>query len=68
MTTRPDRPSEGEVFEFLDALRSSGSTNMMGAAKHLVAEFGFSSGGAKHWLVRWMKSFERLDKPTTSPD
>lgn len=68
MTAKSDRPTQCEVFEYLEALRLSGSTNMMGAAKHLVAEFGMSSAGAKTWLVRWMRSYERPDKPTTSPD
>ena len=36
-----DDQTRSEVFEYLDALRESGVTNMFGATPYLMEEFGF---------------------------
>ena len=46
-----------EVFEYLDALRESGSTNMFGAGVYLEERFGFSKSEAREFLTSWMKQF-----------
>ena len=68
MSKQRTRPSEDEVFGYLDALRLSGETNMFGAARFLVAEFGFSRPGAKRWLVKWMETFEELPPERNADD
>jgi hypothetical protein len=45
-------------FDFLNALRDSGATNMFGAAPYLQKEFGLSRSEARKVLGKWMKSFE----------
>ncbi len=53
-----------EVFDYLDALRESGATNMFGATPYLMEEFGFDKHEAKHWLTEWMQTFsERHPRP-----
>ena len=47
-----------EVFEYLDALRDSGSTNMFGAGAYLQDRFGFSKQEAREFLMAWMKQYE----------
>lgn len=46
----------GTYFDFLDALRESGATNMFGAAPYLAAEFPeLSKNHAQTILSGWMK-------------
>ena len=45
-------------FRYLDKLRKSGVTNMLGSGTFLVDEFGLSKEKAKEVLVLWMKSFD----------
>jgi len=45
-------------FDFLNALRDSGATNMWGAAPYLQKEFGLSKSEARKVLGKWMKTFE----------
>ena len=45
---------EQPVFQFLDDLRESGITNMMGATPYLEEEFEFSRKDSKKWLLAWM--------------
>ena len=52
-----DQARRDEVFEYLDALRESGITNMFGAAPYLMEEFGFDKQEASRWLVEWMQTF-----------
>lgn len=51
-------PELKEYFEYLDDLRRSGDTNMMGATPYLVDFFGISKQYAKTILLEWMKTFE----------
>lgn len=45
-----------QYFDYLDALRLSGVTNMFGAAPYLQREFGLSSREARGILLQWMSS------------
>jgi len=47
-----------EWFTYLDKLRKSGATNMMGASPYLVGQFGLSNDKAKWILSLWMKTFD----------
>tara|TARA_R100001530_G_scaffold25394_2_gene20468 strand:- start:567 stop:1028 length:462 start_codon:yes stop_codon:yes gene_type:complete len=42
-------------FNYLEALRESGATNMWGAAPYLVRKFGVSDGEAGDILCAWMQ-------------
>jgi len=46
-----------EVFMFLDELRSTGSTNMFGAAPLIEEFFGVDRKVARDLLKEWMKTF-----------
>ena len=63
-----DEQTRTEVFEYLDALRASGETNMFGATPYLVEQFGFDRTEAQRWLVEWMTTFgERHPRPSRTP-
>ena len=49
---------EDEVFEYLDALRKSGVTNMMGAGAYVQREFEMSRENARDIVLEWMRTFE----------
>lgn len=42
-----------EYFDFLEELRASGETNMMGAAPYLMEMFGLDKKEAKEVLFAW---------------
>lgn len=46
-----------EYFTFLDVLRESGQTNMLGAGAYLQSEFGLTRQEARKVLSEWMQSF-----------
>ena len=46
---------EKEHFDYLEELRDSGTTNMMGAGRYLAAEFALDKSTAKGILLKWMK-------------
>jgi len=46
-----------EYFEYLDALRESGATNMFGAGAFLQTNFGLGRQEAGKVLSNWMKTF-----------
>lgn len=46
------------MFEYLDSVRSSGVTNMFGAAPYVQTEFGLTKQEAKDVLIEWMQTFE----------
>ena len=48
-----------EYFQYLDALRESGITNMFGAAPYLQNEFELSRNEARDILIEWMETFEQ---------
>lgn len=45
------------VFDFLNALRDSGQTNMLGAGQYLEMEFGLNKVNAREYLSSWMVNF-----------
>jgi len=47
-----------EYFDFLDALRESGSINMFGAPKVLQEEFGLSKGESFEIFTAWTEKFK----------
>lgn len=47
-----------EHKEYLDKLRDSGKTNMLGAGSFLSMEFGLDKREAREILTEWMESFE----------
>ena len=49
--------SKEEVYNFLDELRLSGTTNMFGAAPYIAEEFAIEEKEAREWLSEWMKDF-----------
>ena len=51
----------GEIQEFLDDLRESGTTNMYGAWRDLMDEFDFDKATAKDMLKNWMTSKTQED-------
>ena len=46
-----------EVFEFLDALRQSGITNMFGAGPYVEDTFGCDRRDARALVLEWMETF-----------
>lgn len=46
-----------EHFEYLDQLRESGVTNMLGARPYLIKEFGLDRNTAGNVLQRWMATY-----------
>lgn len=48
-----------EEFEYLNALRESGETNMFGAGRYLQNDFGLSKYEARDIVLAWMKSFNK---------
>ena len=48
-----------EHFDYLEALRKSGVTNMFGAAPYLVREFNMTEDEAVKILKQWMVSFRK---------
>lgn len=53
---RPDYVTE-EHLEFLDELRESGVTNMLGARSYILKEFAVSKEIATQILTYWMETF-----------
>ena len=45
-----------DVFEYLDELRESGTTNMFGAGAYVESEFDVDRPQARELLMEWMKS------------
>ena len=59
MNERIEEPSIEEIFEYLDALRESGSINMFGAGPYLQDVFGLTRAQAWEYLIDWMESFNK---------
>ena len=53
------------LFEYLDALRDSGVTNMFGAGPYLQEAFGLSRYEAKDVVLAWMETFHDRQKSNT---
>lgn len=45
-----------KYFDYLDKLRETGETNMLGAGEYLEREFGLDRKEAKKILIAWMES------------
>ena len=52
-----NEPNEQKVFEYLDALRESGATNMFGATPYIQERFETTRYEAQRLLTRWMETF-----------
>ena len=48
-----------EHKEYLDELRESGETNMFGAGRYLMAEFGIDKKEARSIIFEWSKWMNR---------
>lgn len=46
------------IFNYLDGLRESGKTNMLGAGAYIVESFGVSEKEAREFLGEWMRTFD----------
>ena len=53
---------EVKVLNFLNRLRDSGKTNMLGATPYLISEFGFDKREARGFLTLWMDNFNEEGK------
>ena len=53
-----------DVFPYLDELRESGETNMFGAPKYVMEEFGVDKQMAFRVVDAWMNSFEKRHDST----
>lgn len=51
-----------EYYEFFEALRKSGETNMFGASPYLSAYYGMSSREAIEILTEWMENYDEINK------
>lgn len=51
-------PVEEKHLTFLDDLRESGVSNMLGAEAYLQAQFAVTRSDATTILMHWMESFE----------
>jgi len=49
--------TQKQVNTFLDALRASGKTNMVGATPYIQKKFNVTKYDAQRFLVKWMESF-----------
>jgi hypothetical protein len=52
-----------EYFEYLEALRDSGVTNMVGAGIYLENHFDLSRYEARDILLEWIQSFGKTRSP-----
>lgn len=57
MIERPGLVTD-EHLEYLDELRESGITNMMGAGPYVINRFSVSRKEAQDIVIYWMESFE----------
>lgn len=51
-----------KYYEFLEALRKSGETNMFGASPYLVSYFGLDRREADKILVEWMNNYDDINE------
>ena len=47
-----------DVFDYLDTLRTTGATNMFGAAPYVQEAFRCSKGEAREMLSLWMQTYD----------
>jgi len=46
-----------DVFQFLEAVRESGVTNMFAAAPYISEHLGCDEKEARYWLMEWIESY-----------
>lgn len=51
-----------KYYEFLEALRKSGETNMFGASPYLASYFGLDNREADKILVEWMNNYDEINE------
>ena len=61
MVTKFQERDWEEFFSYLDQLRESGVTNMLGSALYLQGAFELDNKEAKQILTTWMKLFNKND-------
>ena len=49
---------EQEALQYLNELRDSGDTNMLGAAHYVAAHFGVGRAESRAYLKMWMDNFQ----------
>ena len=49
-----------KVFDYLDDLRESGTTNMFGAVPYIREEFAVNSKTAQKLLSKWMRQYNHI--------
>lgn len=52
-----DDTTKQEILEYLDTLRESGVTNMMGAGPYVQEEFDLDRKEAGDMVQEWMRTF-----------
>ncbi len=52
------KPTEQEIFEYLDNLRGGGAVNMFGAVPCILDMFDLTKKEAREYLMKWMKNFK----------
>ena len=52
------QPTQEQVNKFLNILRESGLTNMVGAGKYIQDRFGVTKYDANRFLVKWMETYK----------
>ena len=58
MANAQQQSDQERYFEYLDRLRESGVTNMLGATPYLQANFGLDQKTAGNVLWAWIDSFD----------
>lgn len=63
-SVKVERPEcvANEYLEYLDRLRESAITNMLGAGEYLESRFGLDKNTARTVLQYWMHSFGNPDR------
>lgn len=59
---------KGLFFDYLNDLRESGETNMLGAGEYLEFEFALDKKDARDVLLAWMESFNDDEPEVTEPE
>lgn len=47
-----------DVYKFLDGVKESGVTNMLGSGAYVEQEFGVSPCIARQWVMNWITTYE----------
>ena len=58
MANAKQQSDQDRYFEYLDRLRESGATNMLGATPYLQANFDMDQETASNVLWAWIDSFD----------